>query len=164
MWMAFQVKEAYDRMSQYKEILEMLKGDRYRKRVNEIFVAGNGKRENIMCNYVFVKEDEDMPRLWEKLCEEKFFMSSLGYIKVPDKDMEVMIQDYSEREKIRVRYGDIVYVENGSYRKLWGIVLRVEASHYEVGFNFCEGPLVVNLKSENIRPEKSLFEIWKFKR
>ena len=46
-WYAFQVKDSYDRMSQYKEILEILKSDRYKKRVSEIFIAGNGKRENV---------------------------------------------------------------------------------------------------------------------
>lgn len=163
-WYAFQVKDSYDRMSQYKEILEILKSDRYKKRVSEIFIAGNGKRENKICNYVFIKEDENVNKLWEKLCNEKYFMISAGYVEIPDEDMKVMKEDCAAREKVSVRYGDIVYIENGAYRKLYGIVLRIEEPYYEVGLNLCSGPLLVKLRPENIRVEKSLFEIWKMPR
>ena len=165
MWYAFQVKDAYNRISQYKEILELLKSDRYCKRVGEIFIAGNGKKENSICNYVFVKEDPAcINKFWEKLSEEKYFITAMGYVPIPDDELLELKRDYEEKEKINVRYGDIVLVQNGPYRKLWGIVLRIDGNHYEVGLNFCEGPLVVNLKSENIKVVKSLFEIWKFRR
>lgn len=163
-WYAFQVKDSYNRMSQYKEIINVLTGDRYRKHVNEVFVSGNGKRDNTLCNYVFIKEDENIMKLWERLSQEKFFILTVGYVPIPDADMKEMMNDCEEREKISVRYGDIVYIENGPYRKLYGIVLRIEDPYYEVGLNFCSGPVIVNLKPENIRVEKSLFEIWKFRK
>ena len=75
----------------------------------------------------------------------------MGYVPIPDDELLELKRDYEEKEKINVRYGDIVLVQNGPYRKLWGIVLRIDGNHYEVGFNFCEGPLVVNLKPENIK-------------
>lgn len=163
-WYAFQVKDSYNRMSQYKEILEILKSDRYKKRVSEIFISGNGKRENVICNYVFVKEDENIQKFWEKLSNEKYFMNAMGYVEIPELDMKDMMEDCAERERVSVRYGDIVYIESGAYRKLYGIVLRIEAPYYEVGLNFCSGPILVKLRPENIRVEKSLFEIWKMPR
>lgn len=163
-WYAFQVKDSYNRMSQYKEILDVLKSRKYQKNDLEIFISGNGKKENTICNYVFVKEDENINKLWEMLSQEKYFNLSMGYIEIPIEQMKEMIDDCAEKENISVRYGDIVYIENGPYRQLYGIVLEVEKPCYEVGLNFCVGPLVVNLKSENIRVEKSLFEIWKMPR
>lgn len=164
MWYAFQVKDAYNRMSQYREILELLQGERYRKPVGEIFIAGNGRKENAICNYIFIRETESIGRLWEKLSQEKYFILPAGYIPISEAELEEMRGDYEEKEKIHVRYGDIVFIENGPYRKLWGIVLRVVGTCYEVGLNFCEGPLIVTLTAENIRVEKSLFEIWKVPR
>lgn len=163
-WYAFQVKDSYNRMSQYKEILSLLRGSRYRKKSSEVFISGNGKKENTICNYVFVKEDENIVKFWNRLCQEKYFILNMGYVPIPNNDMAEMIRDCEAREKANVRYGDIVYIENGPYRKLYGIVLRIEAPYYEIGLNFCTGPLIVNLKQENIRIIKSLFEIWKFRR
>ncbi len=164
MWYAVQVKDAYNRISQYGEIFELLKGARYNKRPCEIFIAGDGKKENAVCNYVFIREDDNIYRLWEKLSQEKYFISAMGYLPVPDEELQALKNDYEDRQKFSVRYGDIIYVENGPYRKLWGVVLRIADRDFEVGFNFCSGPLFVNLRQENIRVERSLFEIWKFRR
>lgn len=163
-WYAFQVKDSYDKLSQYKEILELLKSDKYKKKVTEIFISGNGKRDNSLCNYIFVKEDGNIEEFWKRFCSEKYFINSMGYVEIPDGEMDEMMKDCEKRERISARYGDIVYIENGPYRKLYGIVLRIEEPYYEVGLNFCSGPVLVNLRQENLRVEKSLFEIWKMPR
>lgn len=163
-WYAFQVKDSYNRISQYKEIIAMLQSERYGKTPDEFFVDGGGKKDNTICNYVFIKVDGSILPFWEQLSQEKYFLTSMGYIEIPDDQMNSMINTCRESEKIDVNYGDIVYIENGPYRKLYGIVLDVKGSTYEVGLNFCIGPMIVTLKPENIRVEKSLFEIWKFPR
>ena len=163
-WYAFQVKDSYNRMSQYKEIIAMLQSERYKKTPEEFFVAGDGKRDNSICNYVFIKVDGNILQFWEQLSQEKYFMTSMGYIEIPDDQMSSMINTCRESENIDVHYGDIVYIENGPYRKLYGIVLDVKDGKFEVGLNLCIGQMIVTLKPENVRIEKSLFEIWKFPR
>lgn len=163
-WYAFQLKDAYNRLTQYGELLNLLKS-RYAKRDDEIFIAGNGLKENGVCNYIFIKEDpEKIQSFWGELSQEKFFMSAMGYVPIPENELLLLKQDFEEKENVTVRYGDIVQVQNGTYRKLWGIVLDVGEQDYEVGFNFFKGPFITRLKPENIKVAKSLFEIWKFRR
>ena len=109
-WYAFQVKDSYNRMSQYKEIMAMLQGEKYKKTSDEFFIPGDGKKDNFVCNYVFVKVNENILSFWEQLSQEKFFLVSMGYIKIPDEQMESMINNCRESEKIEVNYGDIVYM------------------------------------------------------
>lgn len=159
-WYAIQIKDSYNRLSQYKEIIERLKSI-FLKKEDEFFLPGEGKKDNCMLNYLFIKE-ENIVEFWDKISQEKFFINAAGYIPIPDSQMQELIKSCEESQKIKIRYGDIVYVENGSFRKLYGIVLKVEEESFEVGFNFCIGPMIVTLKPENVRVEESLFEIWKF--
>lgn len=164
-WYAFQLKDTYNRITQYGELLNLLR-NYYKKKPEDIFIAGNGKKENGICNYIFIKEDEaNIGRFWGNLSQEKFFISAMGYVPIPENEFIALRQDFEEKEKITVRYGDIIQVANGPYRKLWGIVLQVkEDNSYDVGFNFCAKSLIINLKPEQIKVVKSLFEIWKFRR
>ena len=136
MWYAFQVKDAYNRISQYKEILELLKSDRYCKRVGEIFIAGNGKKENSICNYVFVKEDPAcINKFWEKLSEEKYFITAMGYVPIPDNELLELKRDYEERKKSTFGTAILYWFRTaltgssgGLFFELMGIITKLDST------------------------------------
>lgn len=163
-WYAVQVKDFYNRPSQYMELMALLRSSRYRKKDGEFFIPGGGVDENPLGVYVFIREQGDFYETWDMLCREKYINAQEGFIRIPDRDMESVTQ-YSPRHDEHVySYGDIVHVEETEYSGLYGIVLGVlDGGDLEVGFNLFIGPRIVVIRQKHLKFVRSLFEIWKFK-
>ena len=163
-WYAVQVRDFYNRPSQYEGLAALLKSNRYKKRDGEFFIPGNCVDENPLGVYVFIKENGDFYETWDMLCNEKYVNAQEGFMRISDDDMQ-SIFDYSP-VKIEhcFAYGDIVRVTATEYSGLYGVVLDVlKEDRAEIGFNLFRGVRIVEIKTKQLEFIRSLFEIWKFK-
>ena len=163
-WYAFQVRDFYDRPSQYRELKRVLTGDRYGFRNEDIFIWGDCEEPNIKSSYVFVRYDGDFQLLWSDLRGEKYVRSSEPYFPIPDYEIDAMKAEYAARPHSHVDIYDLVYVEKTIYSRLYGVVLKKgdAKGSVVVGFNFFTGPRYIEFQPDDLRVVRPLFEIWKF--
>lgn len=163
-WFAFQVKDFYDRPSQYAELRRCLIGTHGVSNA-DIYIPGGGDYANPMARYVFIRlPDKDaMPRLWPALSKEKYLKASEGFLEIPDAEMDNMVAGLANRPKDAVCYGDVIKAESTECRDLYGVVLDERPDGgYAVGFNLFSGPRVAMLRRDDFIKVQSLFAIWKF--
>lgn len=166
-WYAFHVKNIYNRPSQYRELMALLR-DKYGKSDDDFFVPGYGKDENPYGTYFFVREDEQPAALWESLRQEKYVSWSDGTYPLDDADIEQMRSYAPVPTERGFRFGDIAKVRKGELASLRGVVMGAgtEGFHgdFEVGFNLFQGPQFYRINEIDMEFERSIFEIWKFPR
>lgn len=164
-WFAFQVKDFYDRPSQYRELRLLLEAPPFGIAPQDIYIPGGGDYANPLCRYVFVRlpARDSMALAWPELARAKYIKASDGYLEIPDSEMATLMTGMANRPKPAARYGDIVRIESTECQGLYGIVLgEAPEDRYTIGMNLFIGPRVAALKRDDFAITKSLFEIWKF--
>ena len=163
-WYAFQVRDFYDRPSQYRELKKLLMGEHYGFKNDDIFIWGDGEEPNIHACYVFVNYEGDFQLLWSDLKGEKYIRATEPYLPIGEKDVREMQACYAARPHNTVDIYDLVYVEKTVYSRLYGVVLKKGEAEGSVvvGMNFFTGPRYIEFQPDDLRVVRPLFEIWKF--
>lgn len=165
-WAAFQVKTLYSSTPQYLKIKDLLMGEAYKFKEEELYFPGDLEKDNPMGSYVFVqvKSIEDFSIMWQSLSKTKYISASDGYLEIPDEQMQRMLNFSVESEKLdKIDLYDIVKVNHGPYAKMFGVVLSKKRKNmYGVGFKLFTGTQFKDLPLGHLTKVKSLFEVWKF--
>ena len=113
--------------------------------------------------YVFIQED-DPDTLFRELQKEKYFYEPTNYLKIPNNEIVEMSRGI---EYIRddVRFGDIVKIKSGRFKKLYGIVLReMRRNKIEIGLKFCFGTVYHELGETEYEVVGNIFNFIKVNR
>ena len=113
--------------------------------------------------YVFICTN-DKRQLWERLKTDKFVETAFGCNEISDEQMKSMrtgLQGVREQ----IGFGDIVKLRNGTYNKLYGIVLRQRNDNkFQIGLKFCYGVRVEMKDGNDLQIVGNIFNFLKVKR
>lgn len=165
-WYAIQIKQVYDRPSQYAVLKEILLSPKYGLTEDQIWISGDGVRENLYQGYVFLHMDGEFKDVWTELQRERLIDKDMGWVEIPDEQMNLMSsQAYPEKEHEEYNLLDVVMVDEGPWSKLYGIVTENRGKdQYEVGVKLHMKNFFLLLSQKKLHRCKSLFEVWKFKK
>jgi len=161
MWMALMLREKYNSPNEKKELFNRLKS-KYGKSSDEIFMISKESNSGLSY-YVFIQED-NMDALFRELQKEKYFLEPVRYLQIPNHEVVEMSMGI-EYIRDEVRFGDIVKIKNGRFKKLYGIVLR-ELRHkkIEIGLKFCFGTVYQELGETEYEVVGNIFNYIKINR
>ena len=110
------------------------------KRPQEDFLYFTERQNSALSWYFFVREreDTDLMRIYE--VAKDFLESFDSHSKITGEECRKMFGNAKVVGEEKIGFGDIVRIERGKYRKLFGIVVRDKrGGFFEVGLKFCYG-------------------------
>lgn len=158
MWIAFLLQDKYS--SDFEK--ENLKRNLIKK--------FNFKEQDICftsydCNsginyYFFVKQydkNDDLRKIWQAY--PYVFDSFNNHVKITETQFYNMIRQAKKYQHGSVGFGDLVLINKGCYKKLYGIVLRESRNgKYDVGLKFRFGTVVKSFSKEEVKVIDNIFK------
>lgn len=156
-WIAFMLRKKHkddeDKFLLKKIVMNMLKRD------SEDILYFTENQNSALAWYFFVRErdESDLSKIYE--AAKDFFEPFDYHLKITGDECRKMFGNLDLFKKNPVGFGDIVKVERGKYRKLFGIVLRDKKNgFFEVGFKFCFGSETEVLSGTDLKTVGNLFD------
>lgn len=160
-WCVVELKNKYSKDTSRKQFYKRLK-QFYGICTKNIFMNADSYNEG-MNYYVFICTN-DKRQLWERLKTDKFVETAFGCNEISDEQMKSMrtgLQGVREQ----IGFGDIVKLRNGTYNKLYGIVLRQRNDNkFQIGLKFCYGVRVEMKDGNDLQIVGNIFNFLKVKR
>lgn len=171
-WICLIVRERYKRNIEFPNALNAIKEILSSDCIHILFLGSKLYKnvyDNELDGYVFVKcknIDKHLSELKQSRFIENVLNSYDNIQFVANEEIRDMIRDWKgvvKKKKIdsKILYGDVVYVKNGKYSDLNGIIVSNNDSSYTVSFKFNFGFVNDIVFFNNIEKKTNIFEVIK---